>query len=134
MQKLTIINRDGDNFFVECPNCHSTDLNGQRILSCRSCHTHFQPYYEDGCTTFNVETDHGTISANDVISVIGLKGKDDYFKKILHGRNDYEEKLNKLKEKYPNLKVIRIYRDLQKNGKDSHGHERYRRFALIPLD
>ena len=132
-QDLVVIDRDGDKYFAECPSCHSTDLNGQRLLSCRTCHTHFQPYYEDGVSFYRVDTEHGSISNNEEIKLIELK-PDAYFKKILYGRNDYPERLEELKEKYPNLKVLKIARDLQKDGKDAHGHHNYKRYALIPLD
>ena len=39
-----------------------------------------------------------------------------------------------MKEKYPDMKITTLYRDLQKDGKDGHGHKRYRKYVLIPLD
>ena len=133
-RKLAVINRDGDKYYAECPSCHSTDLNGQRLLSCKSCHTHFQAYYEDGFHFMNVDTDHGSISSSSgEVKVIELE-PDAYFKKILHGRNDYPEHIDKLRVKYPDMKILKIARDLGKDGKDAHGHAKYKRFALIPLD
>ena len=132
-QKLIVVDRDGDRFYVECPSCHSTDLNTRRLLSCRSCHTHFQPYYEDGCDTFYVDTDSGTINGyGNEISIVELH-KGAYFKKILHGRNNNQETLDELRKVYPDMKIIRLGRDLR-DGKDCHGHSEYKRFALIPLD
>lgn len=50
--------------------------------------------------------------------------------KILYGRN--EHRLSELKEKYPNMKVVTLTRDLR-GGHDAHGHGKYKKYALIPL-
>lgn len=133
LQDLIIIDRDGDKFYVECPSCHSTELNTMRIVSCKHCHSHFVPYYEDGCSTLKIFTDMGSLGNYDELAVISLE-KDSYFKHILHGRNDKKSCIDKLKEKYPFMKIMRIRKDLGKDGKDAHGHSKYKRFALIPLD
>ena len=131
-QSILTVNRDGDKFYIECPECHSTDLNSKRIISCRSCHTHFSVYLEDGFRSISVLTSFGTIgSYKEAIKLMELK-PGDYFKVNLLGRN--ESRLNKIKEKYPDMKVIKLYRDLQKNGKDAHDHAKYKRYAIIPLD
>ena len=134
-ESIVAINRDGDLFFVECPVCHSTDIQSRRILACRSCHEHFMPYYEDGCQTINVDNEFGSVRPNSEgkVCLIELK-KNDYFKKVLLGRNDKPEVLAKIKAKYPEMRVLRLPADLQKNGKDAHGHKSYKRYALIPLD
>jgi len=133
-QTLLAINRDGDKYYVECPSCNSTSLNKNTLLSCKTCHTHFQPYYEDGLISYNVDTESNGINGSmGEIKILEVK-PDAYFKQILLGRNDYPEHLEKLREKYPDMKVIKLSKDLQPDGKDAHGHEKYKRYALIPLD
>lgn len=130
-QSISTVNRDGDLFYIECPECHSTDLNSKRIISCKSCHTHFSIYLEDGFKSISVLTEHGTIGNHkEVIKLMELK-PGDYSKVNLLGRN--EGRLNEIKEKYPDMKVIKLYKDLQKNGKDAHYHDEYKRYAIIPL-
>ena len=131
-QNLICANRDGDLYFIECPKCHSTDLNTQRLIGCRYCHTRFSLYFEDGMRIFHLDNEMGTASpSNGRIKIIELK-KDDYFSKILLPRN--EKRLNELKEKYPDFKVIILNKDLRKDGKDAHGHHKYESFALVPID
>ena len=131
-QEILAVDRDGDLFYIECPNCHSTDLNTKSLIACRKCHTFFNIYFEDGFHKYTVFTDFGEINGYDnKIKLIQLKPKD-YFKFKLHGKN--ENKLSKLKEKYPDMKVITLYRDLGDDGMDAHRHEKYRKYAIIPLD
>ena len=48
LQTLWIVNRDGDRYYIECPDCHTTNLNNIRLFGCKSCHTRFTIYGEDG--------------------------------------------------------------------------------------
>ena len=130
-QDIITANRDGDLFYVECPECHSTDLNAKRIIACRKCHTFFSVYFEDGFYRHSVLTEFGSINGYDnKITLLKLK-PNDYFKTVLLPRN--RKTLSRIKEKYPDLEVIVFYRDLH-DGKDAHGHQKYRRYALVPLD
>lgn len=133
-ERLMIVNRDGDEYYIECPECHSSSLNAQHIFGCKKCFTRFQLYLEDGFSQEMVETEFNGISSglNGEIKVIELK-PDAYFKKILYGRNDYPETIDELREKYPDLKIKTYKRDLR-DGNDAHGHGKYKRYALIPLD
>lgn len=130
---LLIVDRDGENFFIECPDCHSTDLNSMRLISCKKCHTHFTLYFEDGFKDQDVFTDGYPVSDREKVKIIALKGKNDYFKHILYPKYDNDGDLKKLKDKYPEMRIITIYRDLH-NGKDAHQHQKYKKYALIPLN
>lgn len=132
-QTVHVVNRDGDLYFIECPECHTTDINAQRIFGCRKCHVRFCVYAEDGISSFCVQTESGTVTPFDKkIKILQLK-KGDYFHKNHLPRNDGQ--MSTLKAAFPEMKVITLYRDFQKeSGKDAHGHERYRRYALIPLN
>jgi hypothetical protein len=129
-QNIITANRDGDLFYIECPECHSTDLNSNRLICCRNCHTFFSLYFEDGFKVFWTETNNGTIHGYDnKIKLIQLK-KNDVFLKYLMPRN--EHRIEELKKDYPDLKVITLMRDF-KDGTDGHKHEKYKKYALIPL-
>jgi len=133
-QHIFTVNRDGDLYYIECPECHSTALTSKRLLGCKSCHTRFSLYFEDGFRSLSVITNSGTVSgSNGKIKLLELKPKA-YFKSQLLGRNDNPKAMSDLKKKYPDLKVIILNKDLQKDGKDAHGHQQYKRYALIPLD
>ena len=128
-----MVNRDGDKYYIECPKCHGLELASRRMFSCKGCFTHFELYLEDGYVRKSVDVESGSLNAySDEISYIELE-PDDYFAKVLYGRNDHEKPLKELMEKYPDMKICRIKKDLR-NGKDAHGHEKYERFAIIPLD
>ncbi len=132
-QSIYAANRDGDLFYIECPSCHSTDLNTKRIMSCRKCHTHFSLYLEDGFQTFPAITQSGSINplhGGNEIKLAKLK-PGDYFLTNILGRN--VTRIDELKAKYPDLKIVKLGRDLS-NGTDAHGHAEYKRFVLIPLD
>lgn len=130
---ITAANRDGDLFYVECPECGSLDLNIRRFVACRNCHTFFSLYFEDGMKRIDVENDFSSISAHgENLKLISLDSQD-HVKKILYGRN--KNRLGELKEKYPDAKVMTLYRDFNPKTKmDGHNHHQYRRFAIIPLD
>lgn len=132
-QDILTANRDGDLFYIECPTCHSTDLNTKRIVSCRDCHTHFSLYFEDGLKSFPTITQSGAIApmhGGVEIKLLKLK-PGDYFLTNVLGRNAAH--IDELKTKYPDLKVVKLKRDLH-NGTDAHNHQQYKRFVLIPLD
>lgn len=131
-QTLVTVNRDGDRYYVECPQCHSTDLNTQRITSCRRCHTHFTFHSEDGVANIKVQADFSSISAGGEVTLLQLGGSKDYFYRELLPRNS--KCIDDLRQTYPNLKVTRLHRDLQEDGKDAHSHAPYKRFVLVPLD
>ncbi len=132
-QHVYTVNRDGDLFFIECPECHTTDINAVRVFGCRKCHTRFSLYAEDGIDSLCVETESGTVTPSDnEIKLLQLK-KGDYFLKNHLPRNDGQ--IATLKAAFPEMKVIKLHRDFnKKSGKDAHDHERYRRYALIPLN
>jgi len=133
-QDISVVNRDGDLYYIECPECHSTDLTARRLLTCRDCHTTFNLYFEDGYQRFSVITNFGRVDGyNGKMKLMELK-PNAYFKTQLLGRNDKATALNEIKKKYPDMKIITLYRDLSKNGKDAHDHAKYKRYALIPLD
>lgn len=133
-QDVLTANRDGDLYYIECPSCHSTELNSKRLIACKNCHTHFSVYLEDGFRTFKVITNSGTVSGSDgEIKLLELK-PGNYFKVELLGRNNKFSIISNLKKKYPDLKIVTLERDLGEDGKDAHGHSKYKRYALIPLD
>ena len=88
LQDLWYVNRDGDKFFIECPECHTTDLNAIRLFGCKSCHTRFHVYGEDGISSTCLYTQMSAARryGKDPITVVSLQ-KNDYFKHILYGRN-----------------------------------------------
>jgi len=130
VQTLITVNRDGDWFYVECPRCHGTDLHRDWYVACRNCHTFFDLNPEDGLKTIQVANQYGHVSAYEDIKLVKLDPNDDQYK-IIYGRN--KDRLQELKEKYPNLEIRIMERDLR-NGKDAHGHSQYHRYAVIPLD
>lgn len=127
---LLAADRDGDLYFIECPECHSLDIHTIRLFACRCCHTFFKVYTEDGLRVLTVENDFGSIgSYGNELKLLKLSPEADTHK-ILFGRN--EHRLSELKEKYPKMKVVTLERDLH-GGHDAHGHEKYKKYALIPL-
>ncbi len=130
-QDVHAVNRDGDLYFIECPECHTTDVNMLKMFGCRKCHTRFSVYPEDGFKWFCVETEFGDVHAFDnTIKLLQLR-PDDYFLKDLLPRNSGQ--LKELRKAFPNMKVIELSRDLHE-GKDAHGHQKYKKYALIPLN
>jgi hypothetical protein len=128
---LQVVNRDGDLYYVECPECHGVDLHTIELFACRSCHTFFKAYTEDGLITFTVENEGGGLGTyGKKVKLLKLLFSHDTYK-ILHGRN--EHRLSELESKYPELQVITLERDLNKIGCDAHGHSKYKKYALIPL-
>ena len=130
-QDLFVVNREGDKYYIECPECHSTNIQSRRFFSCCKCHTHFQAYLEDGFSIHRVLMQGGSINTNEEIKLVYLKPSD-YFCHIIYGRNDRPEIIDKIKAKHPEAKIVKIARDLRR-GKDAHGHSRYNRFVMIPL-
>lgn len=125
---LFVANRDGDLYYVECPECSGTDLTQFRLLGCKRCHTRFSVYFEDGFKSFEVQAD-GNISSYDKLKLVQPDPQDSsYF--IWHGRN--ADRIEELKSHYPMAKVITLLKDY-KNGKDGHGHEEYSKYVLIPI-
>ena len=104
-QELMTVNRDGDKFYIECPECHSTDLDKQRIFGCKDCHTRFTVYLEDGFDSIDVDTDFGSLGSYEGIKVVALKGDDSGFGdyKVLHGRNQRDGVLEEIRKKYPKI-------------------------------
>jgi len=109
------INRDGDLFFVECPICHRQDclepedsrVRGVFRCQFRDCKHLFEVYTEDGVKTI---FDHreGNLESKDILVLDGDK--------LRAGINDDAPWWWR---RYP------IYRDLQENGRDAHGHRPY---------
>jgi hypothetical protein len=132
-QYVHAVNRDGDMHFIECPECHTTNVNSLRLFGCKKCHTRFSLYGEDGFQTYCVESESGTVNPFDKkITLLRLKSNDWFLKNHLP-RNDGT--LDDLKKEFPDMKVIKLYQDLDRiSGKDAHGHEKYKRYALIPLN
>jgi hypothetical protein len=116
-------NRDGDLYYIECPECSCVDLKAKRIMMCRSCGQHFSLYFEDGSRNFDVRQFGSTFSDKEV-KIILLEEKDKEWH-VPFPRHNIES--------MEPVKIKTLYRDLN-DGKDGHGHERYRKFALIPLD
>lgn len=133
LQDVHAVNRDGDLYFIECPECHTTNVNALKLFGCKSCHTRFSLYGEDGFKSFRVESESGPVSAHsNRIHLLQLK-TGDYFVKEHLPRNDGQ--LGELKKAFPEMKVIELSRDFRSDtGKDAHGHQRYKRYALIPLN
>jgi len=127
---LYAVNRDGDLFYIECPNCHNVELIKRTFFGCKHCMENFSVYCEDGLRHYPVNSDFGSLSSRDTIKLIQLKDND-YFYIPLYGRN--EKRVNGLKGKYPNMKIINLDRDLQNDNRDAHGHCKYKRFAIIRL-
>lgn len=127
-QTLHTVNRDGDHHFIECPECHSTDLKKRTLFACRDCMTHFSVHEEDGLSRFPLFTEMGSLKADKEITVVMMDG-DDFFWYPIYGRNS--GRIDELKEFNPQFR--KIIKDLRK-GSDAHGHSRYKRFAIIPLD
>jgi len=124
---LHCANRDGDLFFIECPSCHHVDLKAKKILMCRDCGQHFVPYFEDGHKIIkNVKKFGKTLY--DEVRLVTFDKKDDYFKvwHVPYPRHD-------IKGMNPN-EIIYLRRDLRKDMKDGHGHEKYKKFLLIPVE
>lgn len=132
LQTLWHVNRDGDKHFVECPDCHTTDLNAVRLFGCKKCHTRFTVYAEDGIDSIRVYTQLSAIrSGGEPIKIVG-KEKSTYFQQILYPRN--YNKIEKIKQKWPEANIQIFVPDLRKNGMDAHSHEFYKRFVLLPLN
>jgi len=133
-QNLLCANRDGDLYYIECPSCHSTDVHRRTFVGCRSCHTQFQLYFEDGIRTIDIRTDLSNLSAREDAHFVEIKRPNRHSTEahIWHPRN--EKRFEELLKSHPEAKKLTLYRDLQIDGKDGHGHELYRRFAIIPLD
>jgi len=129
--KIHTVNRDGDKFFITCPECDNMDLTSLTVLGCKRCHTQFTLYFEDGYDT--IDFDSASIGNpsyfDNKLKLIELDGKK---RKVLYGRNN--QKIDDIKSKYPNAKIVTLCKDLQKDGKDAHGHGKYKRYALIPLN
>jgi len=134
-QEMSVVNRDGDRYYVECPGCGSTDLKPRRFLACRDCQTCFFVYTEDGLTTYDVLAESkGVRGYGETIRLVKLETNNDFYKVWLP-RNI--GRFKELQERYPDARVVTLSRDLEKkDGKamDAHGHEIYRRFVMIPLD
>lgn len=134
-QTLLCANRDGDLYYIECPSCHSTNVHRRTFVGCRSCHTQFQLYFEDGCRTQDIHTDLSNLSARgDKTEFVEIKRPNRRVTDahIWHPRN--EKRFKELQDSHPEARKLTLYRDLQKDGKDGHGHSPYTRFAIIPLD
>lgn len=128
---LWVVNRGGDLYFIECPACHSIEVDKEVLFGCRCCKGYFDVNPEDGFRAIRVLTDLGPVRSYDKkIKLIGLK-QDPYAHQQVYGRN--ERKLKELLERCPEAKILIINRDLHA-GRDAHGHSRYNRYALIPLD
>lgn len=134
LQHFWYANRDGDKYFIECPECHQTNLNAIRLFGCTSCHTRFTVYPEDGISMTCLYTEMHSVRrcGKEPITVVSLNKKDAYFRQILYGRNS--GKKEEIIEKCPGSEIKEFKPDLQKNGKDAHGHEPYKRYILIPID
>lgn len=130
-QDLHIVNRDGDQFYIECPECHGTELTTSRTFGCKNCHTQFTLYLEDGYKSLRVLSEIGSVGSYDDVKLINLRGND-YFNHELYGRNDHPHTIEEIKKTYPDAKVIRIGKDLH-DGKDAHGHAEYKKFVIIPV-
>ncbi len=124
------VSRDGDKHFIECPECHSTELNVIKIMRCKCCHTSFSLNFEDGFYNQSVITDMGSVSSQEEVKLIALDKDKDYFKHIVHPKFQDVD----FKKHFPNSEVLILRRDLQTNGKDAHDHAKYKRYAIIPLD
>jgi hypothetical protein len=123
--KMHCANRDGDLYYINCPDCKCTDLKERTVLMCKNCGTHFNLYFEDGHKELLVR-DYS--EQTDKRLVIGTFDDDgDYFQEwyiITPKIESYNLPFKKKKA---------LYKDLQDNGKDGHGHHKYKRYALIPL-
>ena len=125
---LHVVNRDGDLFYIECPNCHNTELISRRFFGCKHCMENFSVYCEDGLKYYSINSDFGSLSSGDTIKLIRLK-RNDYFCVPLYGRN--EKRIEELKKEYPDMEIINLYRDLQNDNKDAHSHCEYKRFTIF---
>ena len=131
---LHMADRDGDRYYVECPECHSMrDIRAKRIMACGSCFTHFNLYFEDGHRRIDLTTQDPWISGGDEIKVLWTKGKREGTPYILYGRNNHKNRLDKLRETYPDMYIETIERDLH-GGMDAHGHERYTTYDVKPRE
>ena len=117
-------NRDGDLFYIECPDCHCVDLKAKRMMMCRECGQHFSLYFEDGHKSFDIKKLGKTFSGDKEFDIIKLDSNDWHWY-VPYPRHNVESM------QPAEIKILR--RDLN-GGEDAHGHERYRRYALIPLD
>lgn len=129
-QSLWYVNRDGDKCYIECPDCHNMDLTSLRVLGCSYCHTRFTVYPEDGIRYQSLVTEMGRCSAGGELRIVG-KEKDAHFKQILYPRN--YEKAAEIVQMWPHAEIVTLQRDLQKDGKDAHGHALYKKYVLIPI-
>ncbi|KKN07042.1 hypothetical protein LCGC14_1071210 [marine sediment metagenome] len=117
-------NRDGDLHYIECPECSCVDLKPKRIMMCKDCGQHFSLYFEDGFKSFDVKKFWHTFDKEKQVKIIHLQSNDMEWH-VPYPRHDIDSM------EPAEIKIL--YKDL-KNGKDGHGHQRYRKFALIPLD
>lgn len=108
-QHLWIVNRDGDKFYIECPDCHNTDLTSKRIYGCTKCHTQFTVHPEDGTSYQTLITEMGPSRGREEIKIIG-KGQDSYFKQVLYPRN--YSKIDEIKKSWPNAHITTLSNDL----------------------
>ncbi len=123
--KLKCANRDGDLYYINCPDCDCTDLQKISLYMCRTCGTHFDLYHEDGRKEILLRDYPYQTERRMLIGTFDKEG--DYFEEWF--------KITPRIESYnlPFLRTKTLYKDLQKDGKDGHGHHKYKRYALIPL-
>jgi ribosomal protein L37AE/L43A len=120
LYSIYAVNRDGDLGYIECPDCHKLDLKKKTIFMCKDCGQHFMIYTEDGIKYFPTYVGIG-ISASGAIKLV--KEKDGHFSTYVMPRE-----YNSITKE---MKVTELWRDLQSNGKDAHGHDFYRKVNII---
>ena len=120
LYSIYAVNRDGDLGYIECPDCHKIDLKKKIVFMCKDCGQHFMIDTEDGIKNFPTYAGIG-VSASGTIKLV--KEQDGYFSTYVMPR----EYNNITRE----MKVNELWRDLQPNGKDAHGHDYYRKVNII---
>ena len=125
-QNIFCANRDGDLYYIECPECHSTDLKRPHMFMCRDCGTFFYLYTEDGIKNYWWVRVNHTIRNQDKEIIIMTDERGRHY-------SPFERQQEQLKKELgDSLKRTEIiYRDLRENGKDAHRHQKYQKFLVI---
>lgn len=124
-QDIFCANRDGDLYYIECPECHSTDINRPHMFMCRDCGTFFDLYKEDGIKSYFGVKVNWTIKDYEKMTII-TDDRGIYYSPFERQQAQLKKELGASFKREET-----ICRDLRKNGKDAHGHQKYQKFLVI---